>query len=368
MPDFHKRRDRLRKLICQAQADAMLVTGPKNVTYLTGFTGEDSYLLLHDRAVMLSDPRYTAQIEEECPGLEMLVRRPGKPILELAVGAIRSARIQRLAIEGGSMTAESLRHLEKALPRVELIVTSGMVEQLREVKDREEVEKIRQSARIAERAFAVVKASLRGGMSEKEVADELEYQVRLFGGQCGSFPPVVAAGERAALPHARPGGARIGDSRFLLVDWGAQFDLYASDLTRMILLGKASPRLQRVYETVLAAQQRAIEAIRPGTLMEEVDAAARDVVTAAGYGRRWRHSVGHGIGLDVHELPRLAVDQKRPLLPGMVVTVEPGIYIPGWGGVRIEDDVLVTRDGHEVITQCPKELADCTIADSGGSN
>ena len=362
MSYFDQRRDRLRKLLRQADVEGILITGFKNVTYLTGFTGDDSYLLLHEKEVMLSDPRYSAQIKEECPGLEMVLRRPGKPILELAVGTVRSARIKRLAIEGGSMTAESLRRLEEALPRVELAVTSGMVEQLREIKDREEIEKIRQAARIAERAFAVVKASLRSDMSEKEVADELEHQVRLFGGQCCSFPSVVAVGRRAALPHARPGPTRFRDSRFVLVDWGAQSDLYASDLTRMIIRGKVPSRLQRIYEIVLAAQRRAIDAIQPGAIMEDIDAAAREVITRAGYGRRWSHSLGHGIGLDIHELPRLAVDQKRPLMAGMVVTVEPGIYLPGWGGVRIEDDVLVTRDGCEVITHCPKELADCTIA------
>ncbi len=192
------------------------------------------------------------------------------------------------------------------------------------------------------------------------MADELEYQIRLFGGVCGAFPSIIGVGPRAALPHGRPTReAKIGDSDFVLIDWGARGRLYHSDLTRVLVTGRLSPELQQVYGVVLAAQRAAIAAIRPGAIMKEIDATARQVIADAGYGERFGHSLGHGIGLAVHEQPRLAPDQDRPLAPGMVVTVEPGIYLPGWGGVRIEDDVLVTEDGHEVLTSVPKELEEC---------
>jgi Xaa-Pro aminopeptidase len=203
---------------------------------------------------------------------------------------------------------------------------------------------------------------VQAGRTEKEVADELEHQIRLLGGTCGAFPSIVGVGPRAALPHGRPvKNSRIGDFDFVLIDWGARGRLYHSDLTRVLVTGKLSPQLEKVYGVVFSAQQAAIAAIRPGAIMNHVDATARNVIANASYAKEFNHSLGHGIGLAVHELPRLAPDQNRPLVAGMVVTVEPGIYLPGWGGVRIEDDVLVTPDGCEVLTSVPKELEECIV-------
>ena len=363
MPDYQQRRQRLRQVLRRAGSPFFLVTRFTNVTYLTGFTGDDSFLLVTpDRELLFSDPRYTTQLEEECPGMELVIRRPGTPIVGSVVPAVRGLGNSGLAIEAGSMSVEMFQKLASELPAVAFDPRSGLVEQLREVKDREEIREIRYAIEIAERAFAVVKASLRPGHTEKSVTDDLEHQVRLFGGEGCSFAPIVAVGPRAALPHARPGLTPIDQNPFLLVDWGAKGKgLYLSDLTRMIITGKAPPRLENIYQTVLAAQRAAIAAIRPGAVMEQIDAIARQVIRDAGYGRRFGHSLGHGIGLEIHEQPRLAVDQKRPLKPGMVVTVEPGIYLPGWGGVRIEDDVLVTKDGCEVLSTCPREFEDCYV-------
>jgi len=363
MPDYPQRRNRLRHLLRRAGSPTFLVTRFANVTYLTGFTGDDSFLLVTpDRDLLLSDPRYATQLEEECPGVELVIRRPGTPIVGSVVRTLKALGNSRLGIESGSMSVEMFQKLTSELPAVAVEPRSSLVEQLREVKDREEVREIRRAIEIAERAFAVVKASLRSGHTEKSVADELDHQVRLFGGEGCSFPPIVAVGPRAALPHARPGPTPIDQSPFVLVDWGAKGNgLYLSDLTRVVLTGKTPPRLENIYQTVLAAQRAAIAAIRPGTAMDAVDAVARQAIDDAGYGRRFGHSLGHGIGLEIHEQPRLAVDHKRLLKAGMVVTVEPGIYLPGWGGVRIEDDVLVTRDGCEVLSSCPKEFADCFV-------
>jgi Xaa-Pro aminopeptidase len=364
MADFDRRRQRLRQLLRKkADVHAILVTSFPNVSYLTGFTGDDSYLLLTPNdAMVLSDPRYTTQLQEECDGVELIIRTPGSPILKSVAKTVRSTGIESLAVEGTSMTVSAFQSLREYLPRVEFVTTNGLVEQLREIKDKSEIERIRDAVKVAERAFGVVKASLRGADSEKHTADLLEHQIRLFGGSCCSFPPIVAVGPRAALPHAQPGATTIEESGFVLLDWGATVQSYLSDLTRMVITGKVPSRFERIYDIVLAAQKKAISVIRPGTIMEDVDSAARQVIEEAGFGKRFSHSLGHGIGLQIHEQPRLGVDQKRPLKAGMIVTVEPGIYIPGWGGVRIEDDVLVTARGCEVLSTVGKELADCTIA------
>ncbi len=362
MPDFEGRRDRLRRRIKRSGVDAILVTNFTNVTYLTGFTGDDSYLLVTaDGAVMLSDFRYIQQLEEECPGLEMSIRKAGTEMSEAVSNALRAARIGKLAVEAGSMTVSFHAQLSEQLPGIELVATTQWVEHLREIKDREEVAAIREAIAIAERAFAVVRAWMRPEQTEKEIAYELENQIRRFGGSRCSFTPIVGVGPRGALPHATLSDRRVGESDFVLIDWGARGPLYVSDLTRVLVTGRIPPKFEAIYGVVLRAQQAGIAAIKPGAVMQDVDAAARKVIEDAGYGKRFGHSLGHGIGLQVHELPRLAARQERTLKAGMVVTVEPGIYLPGWGGVRIEDDILVTRTGHEVLSSVPREFADCVL-------
>lgn len=362
---FAQRRDYLRHLLKEKSLDALLVTDERNVTYLTGFTGDSSYLLVAgDRELLISDARYTQQLEEECPGLELAVRGPGVKIVEFTAEAIAGLRPTSLAVESETMSVGAFERLRGGVKTASLKLADGLVESLREIKDAGEIAAIREAIRIAEQAFAKIRKALRPERTEKEVADELEYQIRQLGGTCGAFPAIIGVGPRAALPHGRPtSDSRIGDHPFVLIDWGARGPTsggYHSDLTRVLTTGKLSPKLEEVYGVVLTAQRAAIAAIRPGAIMKQVDAAARDVIAKAGYGENFGHSLGHGIGLAVHELPRLAPDQDRPLAAGMIVTVEPGIYLPGWGGVRIEDDVLVTEGGHEVLTSVPKELEECT--------
>jgi Xaa-Pro aminopeptidase len=341
----------------------LLVTNFTNVTYLTGFTGDDSFLLLTPKsAVVISDGRYTQQLSEECPELDVAIRKPGTEMLAAVTKVIRSAKVGKLGIEAESMTVAFCSALSKELTRVEIVSTSNLVEQLRAIKDADEVAQIRTAIDIAQRAFAVVRASLRANRTEKEIAYELENQIRLFGGTCCSFTPIVGVGPRGALPHARLSKHCVGESDFVLIDWGARGELYVSDLTRVLVTGKISPKLERIYGVVLKAQLAGIAAIRPGAIMRDVDSAARSVIEAAGFGPRFSHGLGHGIGLEIHEAPRLASNQERELKAGMVVTVEPGIYVPGWGGVRIEDDILVTRTGHEVLSSVPKDFSDCVLA------
>jgi Xaa-Pro aminopeptidase len=346
----------------KAEVDALLVTNFTNVTYLTGFTGDDSYLLVRDDGdAVLSDPRYTTQLGEECPDLDHHVRRPGESIVKLVAKVLRRAKTRRLGIEGDSMTVSLRDQIADRLPKLEIHPTRGLVEDLRQVKNKGEIEQIRQAIWHAEKAFGVIRATLRPEKTEKEVADEMEYQLRLFGADRSGFPTIVAVGPRAALPHATPTEQQIGSADFVLIDWGAAGGQYRSDLTRVLVTGRISPKLERIYRVVLNAQRKAIAAIRPGAIAHHVDRAARRTIHQAGFGRYFGHGLGHGIGLDVHEAPRLAANSRTVLKPGMVVTVEPGIYLPGWGGVRIEDDVLVTRTGHEVLTTVPKRFDEMVV-------
>jgi len=361
--DHQTRRNRLRRTLKKADVDALLVTDSKNVTYLTGFTGDDSYLLVRrDGEVLLSDPRYTTQLGEECPGVDLEVRSPGVAMLQAVAKVARASRISRLGIEGDSMTVGLHDQLAAKLPKLAIVPTSGLVEKLRLIKDKDEIARLRVAVWQAEKSFAVLRSILRPEMTEKEAADQLEHQFRLFGAKDAAFPSIMAVGARGALPHATPTQKRIGEDDFVLVDWGANEGLYNSDLTRVLVTGRISPKFERVYQIVLEAQTRAIDAIRPGVLAHDVDNVARSVIAKAGFGARFRHGLGHGLGLLVHEGPRLAVKGQTILRPGMVVTVEPGIYLPGWGGVRIEDDVLVTRTGHEVLTHVPKRLEETIVA------
>ncbi|MHB8899759.1 MAG: M24 family metallopeptidase [Thermoguttaceae bacterium] len=363
MNDRHLgRRDRLRQALKRAGGDAILVTNFTNVSYLTGFTGDDSYLLVRrDGDVLLSDFRYTTQLEEECPGLDVATRPHQVTMLEWVIANLKIAKTRRLALESDSISWALASALSEKAEGLETFPMSGLVERLREIKDRQEIEEIRAAIGAAEKAFGVLRATLRPEKTERQIRDELEYQLRVFGAGDRGFPSIVAVGSRAALPHAVPGESPVGCSNLLLVDWGARNNLYRSDLTRVLVTGRISPKLERIYRVVLRAQLKAIEAIRPGATGQEIDAIARGVIAEAGYGRFFGHGLGHGIGLDIHELPRLATTSTSVLKPGMVTTVEPGIYIPGWGGVRIEDDVLVTRDGHQVLTSVPKTLEEVVV-------
>jgi Xaa-Pro aminopeptidase len=293
--------------------------------------------------------------------LNLEVRQTGVLLNEFLGDILGKLGLESLGVEADTVTLAQFEQIRKALPSARLCSTSGLVEGLRTIKDAEESEAIRGAIRVAEGAFAEVRALLTPQMTEKEVADELEYRMRRLGGVSSSFPAIIGVGERGALPHGRPSSKRIGESEFVLIDWGARANWYISDLTRVLITGEPTKLLEERFNVVLEANLRGIAAIRPGAVQQEVDAAARDYIAECGYGDQFGHSLGHGIGLDVHELPRLARKQEKKLEANMVVTVEPGIYIPGWGGIRIEDDILVTEAGHEVLTSCPKAFADCVI-------
>ena len=360
---MNQRIAKLRRLLKTTEADGILVTNVSNVSYLTGFQGDDSYLLVtKSDQILLSDTRFEEQLQTECPGLDTEIRGSGVTMLESIGTLLPKTKARRLCVESRSMSVGLLMNLNEALPDVAFLPTADLVEQLRMIKDRDEIELLRLAIRHAEKAFAVIRAALRGNQTERSVAFELEHQIRLFGGEGCSFPPIVAVGPRAALPHAIPGDRLISADPFVLIDWGACSRQYRSDLTRVLVTGKPPAKLARIYATVLQAQRAGIAAMRPGARLKDVDAAARRVIENAGFGKQFGHGLGHGIGLDIHESPRMAANEEGKLEPGMVITVEPGIYLPGWGGVRIEDDILVTKEGPEILTSVPKEFEECLIA------
>jgi Xaa-Pro aminopeptidase len=355
---FAARRERLLKSLKDTEADALLVTSETNVRYLTGFTGDSTYLLLSPKTTrLISDSRYETQLDEECPGVPTVIRTQKTKMVDSVADVLKKEKPGRVGFEKEHVPFAFWEQLRDAAKTIELKPLSGTVETLRAVKDAGEIAEIREAIRLAERAFQVAVAGLTPDMTELEISHELERNIRRFGGQGLSFEAIVAAGDRAALPHYRPIRNRIGDAGLLLIDWGARgAGGYISDLTRTFATAKPSAKLEKIHRIVDQARQAGIAAVRPGAKATDVDAAARNVIENAGFGKHFGHGLGHGIGLQVHESIRLSSISEDVLKTGMVFTIEPGIYLEGWGGVRIEDNVLVTKDGCEVLSSLPREL------------
>ena len=332
MHQHDARRNRLRKKLRLAKAEALLVTNLKNVSYLTNFSGSSAWLLVtKTKEILLSDARYQTQIENECPGVECEIRDPTSTLLDALARVCRSAGIGTLRYETEAISKSLFDQLVSKLESVELVDSKGCVEELRSIKDKSEIKAIRNSIKINQKTFEVIRSQLRPDQTELQVAHNLEHQMRQFGATGCSFDPIVAVGARSALPHASPTEQLIGESPLLLIDWGAEVDHYASDLTRVLVTAKIPPKLRKVYQIVLKAQQRAIAKIRPGVSFQQVDRAARQVIEAAGYGKFFGHGLGHSFGLEIHEPPYLSPISEGKLAVGMVITVEPGIYLAGLG-------------------------------------
>ncbi len=363
MQDFTaQRRSKLKKLLKKNNVDAILVTNIVNVSYLSGFTGSSAYLLVSaDKEILISDSRYTTQISEECSGLEIEIRTARMEMVDSVAKVIKNCGLKSLAVEADSLTKVNYDLLESKLAPLTFVGVGGWVQQLRAIKDKSEIAAIEKSIRVNQRAFEVIRAQLTPDQSERDVAFNLEHQMRQFGATECSFDPIVGVGPRAALPHGVPSDKKIGESPFVLIDWGAKVGRYASDLTRVLVTSKIPPKLRKIYNIVLKAQLAAIRKIKPGVSLKEVDRAARSVIDSAGYGKYFGHGLGHGFGLEIHETPFISPIKDGTLQANMVVTVEPGIYLPDWGGVRIEDDVLVTKDGHRVMSDLPKNIEDCVV-------
>ena len=281
--------------------------------------------------------------------------------MDSVVRIAKSAKFKSIGFEAESVSKFSFDQLQSKLDGFELISTTGIVEAFRCIKDELEIEAIRRSIALNEKAFQTIQLQLTPDQTERQIAHNLEHQMRAFGATGCAFAPIVGIGPRAALPHGKPGLTQVKDSPFVLIDWGTELDGYLSDLTRMIVTGKPTAKFVKIYETVLKAQLAAIRRIKPGVKASVVDGAARKVISDAGFGKYFGHGLGHSFGLEIHEKPFMSPVEDRILEAGMVLTVEPGIYLPGIAGVRIEDDVLVTEGGHEVISNLPKQLDECTV-------
>lgn len=353
-----QRRGKLLSLIKKAGLQGLLVTNPKNVTYLTGFSGDDSFLVVTPgKCVLLTDSRFTTQVEQECPDLPYETRTARQPMSDLMSGFLNAAGIHSLGFESLNVTFAQHQDWTTRLKTITLVPMPDLVEQLRAIKDATEIAETRDAVEMAQRGFEVAKSLFVPEMSEAQIAADLEHAMRRFGASKVAFDPIIAVGPRAALPHARAGTCRLQEAGFVLIDWGATTPSgYKSDLTRVVATGKVPTQIEKAYRVVLEAQLAAIALIRPGQSCQVVDTAARQVIENAGYGKYFGHGLGHGLGLDVHENPRFSPITKDELKVGHIVTVEPGIYFPDLGGVRIEDDVLVTKDGCEVLSNLPKSF------------
>ncbi len=335
-------------------ADAILVSNIKNVRYLSGFTGSSAYLLVsRDKSWFLTDGRYTTQAKDEVSGSRVKIY---KKALEAVAESVSELKVRTLCFEGSDLSYDNFLKLKKALPKAALRPLSGAVARLRARKEPFEISLIRESVKALDRGYRTARETLAAGVREKDAALLIERSFRESGGDSTAFDTIIASGPRGALPHGKASDKKIRKGELVVVDMGVLRSGYNSDETRTYCIGKATAEQKKVYSTVLAAQELAIEKIRPGAKASDVDAAARGHIDRAGYGRYFDHGLGHGVGLDVHEGPSLSPLSADVLEEGMVVTVEPGIYIPDWGGVRIEDMVRVTRGGCEVLTKTPRDF------------
>ncbi|NLW94641.1 MAG: aminopeptidase P family protein [Chlamydiae bacterium] len=353
---------RLRALMRAEGVASLLVTDLPSIRHLAGFTGSAARLLVTPRrAHLVTDGRYRIQAAREAFRCRVAVAAPGKAF-EAVADALRRDGVRTLSFEPDAITYADWRALARACGRrVRLAPAPPLAARLRAVKDRAEIALLRRLARMADAVLAACRPRLRPGMTEGEIAALLERASLDAGAEEAAFRPIVAAGAHAAMPHHRPGAGTARRGAPLLIDFGTRMRGYNSDLTRTFHFGKVTARYEGVYRTVLDAQRAALQAIRPGVRAGDVDRAARDVIAAAGHAACFGHSLGHGIGLEVHEEPRLGPGVATKLEAGMVFTVEPGIYLPGWGGVRIEDMAAVTSTGCVVLTGSARELGDSVL-------
>lgn len=355
--NFKERKTKAARATKRTGVGGLLVTHLPDVRYLSGFTGSNAALVLAGgRAVLFTDGRYTAQAKAEAPGTRVVIAK--KPAVTAACEWMVEAGLKRCGFDATQTTVAALELMRKAVPakmrRGMFTAVEPIVAKLREIKDVDEIAKIRAAARLGCKLFDEMLEILQPGLTETEVAATLEHRARIAGAEAMSFETIVASGERSALPHGRASKARLPKRGFVTLDFGVVLDGYMSDMTRTVHLGKAQPEERDVYDAVLEAQEAAVLAATHGVTAAEVDEAARGVLRRTGLDKWFTHSTGHGVGLEIHEGPRLAAKQTQTLESGMVVTIEPGVYIPGRFGLRIEDMVLVTEKGPEILTPSVK--------------
>lgn len=354
LSEFELRRERLLSARREVRFDAFVVTTDSNVRYLSGFTGSNGALLLTlDRALLFTDPRYQIQAEEESDGEVKIARGP--LLKELSTWVTR-LKLKALAFEAGRISFEDHRQLKELTKGLRLRPVPGAIESLRMVKSPAEIAAIKASVQLNSAALEQALRHFKASMTEVDLAAEIEYRMRRLGADGPAFDTIIASGKRSALPHARPSGSPIQQDELLLMDMGANVAGYASDMTRTHAVGKLDSKKRRMHRAVLESQLAAIDTVKPGVSCANVDRAARNVLRRFGMEPLFIHSTGHGLGLEIHERPRVGRKERTKLEAGMVITIEPGVYQEGFGGVRIEDTVVVTSGGCQILTPTGKEL------------
>ena len=350
---------RVRRLLEDERLDAVLVADLLNIRYICGFTGTSGLLVVTaDDALFLTDGRYTLQAREETRGCRV---EEARDLDGAAAAYLNGLGVAFVGLQAGSVSAARWKRLQQFLRGVSLVDLGNGVDALRAVKDPVELEALRRAAALAERCLEAVLPLVRPGVTEEEVARAFRIEAIRQGADGLAFEPIVAGGPRGALPHAKPGSRPFREGDLVVVDFGVRFQGYCSDETVTLVVGDPGPEARKVYDTVLRAQRAAMEALGPGVCLADVDRAARQVIEEAGYGDRFSHGTGHGVGLAVHEVPTVNARSRQVAERGMVVTVEPGVYLPGRFGIRLEDTVVVTDNGCERITGFPKEWGALTV-------
>ena len=346
--------EKLRKKMQEENLDSFLITSPYNLRYLTNFTGTTGLAVITlEKAFFITDFRYTEQAAAQAQGFE-IIKNVG-PIFEEVADLVQKEGLRELGFEETTVSFLEYSVLEEIID-AQLIPISGMIEELREIKDEEEIAIIEKACSIADLAYDHILKMIQPGMTEIEVANQLDFYMRSLGASGVSFETIVASGLRSAMPHGVASKKIIEQGDLITIDFGCYYEGYCSDMTRTFAIGDPGEQLKEIYQIVLEAQLAVLEVAKPGVTGKQLDAVARDYITKHGYGEAFGHSTGHGIGLEIHEGPNVSVRAEKQFVPGNIITDEPGIYLPGIGGVRIEDDLLITSDGNRVLTHSPKEL------------
>jgi Xaa-Pro aminopeptidase len=350
--------DRIAALTAKARAeglDGLLVYSDFNRNYASRFTGSSGALLITPQGpLFLTDSRYTVQAGQQVKNAKVLLQT--KNLLVEAIERFKASKAHKIGFEAAHVTVAHYEYLKKQLPKAKLIPTKGLVEGLRLIKDADEQERMRQAGRITDRAIHHILATIKPGVREDEMAAEMEHFMRRQGAEGTSFETIFASGWRSALPHGIASAKKVEKGDFIVIDFGCRYQGYCSDMTRTVCVGKPSPLQKKVYGIVQKAQAAGLKAVKAGNTPGDVDFAARSIIKRAGYGKKFGHGTGHGVGMEVHEDPRVGPKAPEILKPGMAITVEPGIYLEGKFGVRIEDLVLVTKTGHENMYRTTKDL------------
>ena len=351
-----QRLENLTNILNEHKIDAAIISEKNNISYYSGFTSEDAVLLIHRSAYyLITDFRYIEQAQIQSPGFN-IVDAPGSKTGPFIKKTCMDLDVKRICFDSDAISYSTYVTLKEALQPLELIPDKGIPSSLRLRKTEGEINYIRKAAALADKGFQHILNYIRPGISEKEIALELEFFLRKNGSEGLAFPIIAASGKNGALPHAEPSNKKLEKGEFITLDFGCKISGYCSDMTRTVALGEPDSQMKEIYEVTLEAQRQALKIIKPGLTGMEVDKQAREYISSKGYGKYFGHGLGHGVGLNVHEAPRLSTSGENILEPGMVVTVEPGIYLPGKGGVRIEDLVVVTENGYDNLVSSKKDL------------